>query len=92
MTIDKAIERLEEEQRERSKVGDYYTDYEVTRLCLEALSRQQPRKMIKIGKSKTDIEIMHMCPTCKNIYNTYYKGKKYCMNCGQKLLWEDDEE
>jgi DNA-directed RNA polymerase subunit RPC12/RpoP len=91
MTVGKAIEELQkrlEIKDYKDVIGDYY---EVIKLSIEALSRQKPKKMIAIGKSDIDNEITYKCPTCSTQYNRFYKGKKHCMNCGQKLKWGDEE-
>jgi hypothetical protein len=91
MTVDKAIKELKERleiKDYKDRIGDYY---DVLKISIEALSRQKSKKMIAIGKSEIDNEITYMCPTCSTQYNRFYKGKKHCMNCGQKLDWSDGE-
>ena len=52
-------------------------------MAIQAIEKQIPKK------PKTDDRyVMYICPRC----NEFIKiNKNYCMNCGQKLDWSDEE-
>ena len=60
-----------------------YETYEAVDIAIKALEKQIPKK------PKTDDRyVMYICPRC----NEFIKiNKNYCMNCGQKLDWSDEE-
>ena len=60
-----------------------YETYEAVDMAIKALEMQIPKK------PKTDDRyVMYICPRC----NEFIKiNKNYCMNCGQKLDWSDEE-
>ena len=66
-------------------------------LAIEALERQIPKK------PKEYEDKFYACPICRNVllhkwkkYNTELMDKSnglpYCLNCGQKLDWSDDND
>ena len=58
-------------------------DYKANEMAIQALEKQIPKKPIT-----DDRYVMYICPRC----NEFIKiNKNYCMNCGQKLDWSDEE-
>lgn len=47
--------------------------------------------MIKTPHAHIDLTLMYRCPSCDTEYNRFYENKKYCMECGQKLDWSEEE-
>lgn len=62
--------------------------------CREAVEKQKPKKIIIKSYCPT------VCPTCGNELSTslgdgYYKYPTYlerCPNCGQAILWENEDD
>ena len=63
--------------------GNMGKQKEALSVAIQALEKQIPKK------PKTDDRyVMYICPRC----NEFIKiNKNYCMNCGQKLDWSDEE-
>ena len=63
--------------------GNFGEQKEAFQMAIQALEKQIPKK------PKTDDRyVMYICPRC----NEFIKiNKNYCMNCGQKLDWSDEE-
>jgi hypothetical protein len=59
----------------------------------EAKEKQIAKKPIWVERSFTKFQI---CPSCSNAehYKMVWKQEKYCVDCGQKLDWgnEDDRD
>ena len=57
---------------------------------INALKKQIAKKPIWIERSFTKFQI---CPSCSNAehYKHVWKQEKYCVDCGQKLDWSDEE-
>ena len=66
-------------------------------LAIEALEKQIPKK------PKEYEDKFYACPICRNVllhkwkkYNTELMDKSnglpYCLNCGQKLDWSDEDD
>jgi len=54
---------------------------EALMLAIEALEKQIPKKRIYL------LDGYH-CPNC----DCYLRGKSFCLNCGQAIDWESDNE
>lgn len=81
---EKAYEWLDE-KRSANSVKEYCKMREI---CFEALKKQIPKPMHFNPNETLDIKVCYECPICGAQYNRYYTGKKYCMECGQAILWE----
>ncbi len=57
---------------------------------LVALEKQIPKKALWIERSFTKFQI---CPSCSNAehYKMVWKQEKYCVDCGQKLDWSNED-
>lgn len=63
---------------------------EAADLAIKALEKQIPKKPI-IATNMMTKEKGICCPNCETWYNRFYENKKYCMECGQRLKWSDEE-
>jgi hypothetical protein len=78
--IEKAIEFYKAKSYEEGGIRDRYT-----RLAIEALEKQMPKKPINDG-SNIRYTPVYSCPKCENrITGTGIAN--YCYHCGQKLDW-----
>ena len=92
MTIEKAIEQLEDLIKDRESFCHhddfdevFLQDIEALKVGISALEKQLPKKVIK--RCSTDkLFASHQCPVCKKM--PMYRG--YCYNCGQALDWSDE--
>ena len=55
--------------------------FEACKLGIEALEKQMPSKTSFAGGRYV----------CKCGWDIYRDGQKYCLNCGQKLDWQEGE-
>ncbi len=62
---------------------------------IKALEKQIPKKPLDIC---TPVVTWGLCPVCKGELNKLgghpnrvFEGTEYCTDCGQKLLWEEEE-
>ena len=63
-------------------------------MAIQALEKQVPRKMMKPYESGVD-EQFGLCPVCaKGWYwaRRIRRSLKYCINCGQRLDWSDEDD
>lgn len=56
---------------------------EEVRMCIDALEKQVPKKLIKYANGTEH------CPCCE--LNNTRLGFKVCVDCGQKLDWSEVE-
>ena len=76
------------------KTNDYI---EFVRMAINALEKQMPKKPI-MKQYFDDMEEEYLCcPTCGEILTDRIPLDNkdfyfHCLNCGQKLNWESDEE
>ena len=76
---------------------NYPLDYaEAFEVAIEALEKQVPKKPLDIC---TPVVTWGTCPVCKgeliklgNRPNRVFKSNAYCMDCGQKLDWSEDDD
>ena len=72
----------------QGNTGEHIKSIEI---AIQALEKQVPKKMIKTPHAHIDLILMYRCPSCDTEYNRFYENKKYCMECGQKLDWSEEE-
>lgn len=81
--IDYAISAIEEIQQ--------YREIGTVEECQEAIEKQKP---VKSEDYDEDLFIIHgyfVCPSCGcTIIADEFSDHKYCLNCGQALLWEEN--
>ena len=68
------------------------TPQEATKLAIEALEKQIPKKPTLSGDGYWDGELVldtWECPNCDKDYEVDYDDYDYCPNCGQKIDWSD---
>ena len=64
---------------------------EAMRMAIQALEKQIPMKVLHSYDDSVD-ENWCSCPICcSGLGWEHGKHYKYCMNCGQKLDWSDEE-
>ena len=70
---------------EQESPHDFFgTICEALSMAIEALEKQIPKKPELKGE-------YYVCPVC-GVYQETSEGKPpYCINCGQRLLWEIEE-
>lgn len=63
---------------------------ETYKMGIKALEKQMAKKPIWIERSFTKFQI---CPSCSNAehYKMVWKQEKYCVDCGQKLDWGNED-
>lgn len=87
MTIEEAICILKNSAF-LSMVSEYQEVEEATKMAIEALEKQIPKK-IRVYHDESDTEDMFedmcACPVCDR--DLHGGGDKYCPRCGQKILW-----
>jgi hypothetical protein len=98
MTEREAIEKLKnmrlfmqimDKDSEHKFVED---DYKANEMAIHALGKQIQLKVLHSYDDSIDDDWCS-CPICCSGLGWYHgKHYKYCMNCGQKLDWEDDYE
>ena len=76
------------------KTNDYI---DFVRIAINALEKQIPKKPIMKPYYKDMEEEYLCCPTCGEILTDRMPMDNkdfyfHCLNCGQKLNWESDEE
>lgn len=90
MTIEKAIEQLEDLIKDRESFCHrddfddvFLQDIEALKVGISALEKQMPKKM-HLGTA------WGVCPTCDRIVETIQFFKpSYCPHCGQAVIWEE---
>ena len=84
MTPEEVIKTLEVAKAEVE--WNYPMDYAVAiDEAIEALNKQIPKKPELKGE-------YYVCPVC-GVYQEISEGNPpYCINCGQRLLWEVEED
>ena len=93
MTIDEAIKELQENID--LPFGVVVSD-EASRMAINALEKQIPKKPI-MKQYYDDMEEEYLCcPTCGEILTGRIPMDNkdfyfHCLNCGQKLDWSDEE-
>lgn len=93
MTAKKAIEFLRihfEYLKERWKPHPDYNVLEAIRFAISAIEKQIPKKPTEINDECGYFE----CPTCGDLIyaeGARFKEHKYCLSCGRKLDWSDEE-
>ena len=83
MTIDRAIEILNPEHRER--YDSLETVKEACRMGMEALEKQRPVPFALRGKKGHDLLEYFVCGKCGM---TLAKSDGWCAYCGQKVKWD----
>jgi hypothetical protein len=60
---------------------------------IKACEKQIAKKVVMKPQFENGDCLIEHCPTCNEILTDYVSKdcQKYCMNCGQKLKWGDDE-
>lgn len=64
------------------------------RKILEAVQKQIPKNPILEADGYADGELVYdtwYCPNCDKSYEVDYDSYDFCPNCGQHILWEDEE-
>lgn len=94
MESDEAIEVLKDfaKQVKVKSDGAYQTDKGMCacRLSVEALKKQIPMKSTDINDDYGYFE----CPACGELIyaeGARFEEHKYCLSCGQKLDWSEEE-
>ena len=69
---------------------------EASRMAIQALEKQIPKKPEYEGDGYADGELVYdyaKCPICGHDFEYEINdwGCNYCSNCGQKLDWSDEE-
>ena len=77
--------------------GNFGNQKEAFQMALQALEKQIPKKPIMKPYYKDMEEEYLCCPTCGEILTDRMPMDNkdfyfHCLNCGQKLNWESDEE
>lgn len=86
MTNEEAIERINEHIAiHRYNEPQAIRIAEALQMGIDALEKQIPKKPIKPGP----LLLFYKCPICKNSVDDY---GRYCIVCGQKLDWSEDEQ
>lgn len=88
-------EAIKEVRFNMSKIGLNYKSAKIVseakNMAAWALEKQIPMKVLHSYDDSID-EDWCSCPICCCGLGWYHgKHYKYCMNCGQKLDWSDDE-
>lgn len=97
MTIEKAIERLEDLIKEaeshmtENKFDDemFIDDKTALEMAIQALEKQIPKKVLNLmlnADGKTTKVFKGICPCCQCIVTN-----EYCSRCGQALDWSEEE-
>lgn len=98
MTENEAIEKLKNmrlfmqimDKDSEHKFGE--DDYKANEMAIHVLEKQIQLKVLHSYDDSIDDDWCS-CPICCSGLGWYHgKHYKYCMNCGQKLDWEDDYE
>ena len=91
----KALEALGNYEITYDETNDYtwtLSDTEEYELVKQALERNTPKKIIQTSNEQ-DFSLFD-CPSCDT--TMYYESApydwKYCIECGQKLDWTDEDE
>lgn len=72
--------------------GNFGEQKEAFQMAIQALEKQTPMKVLHSYDDSID-ENWCSCPICCSGLGWYHgKHYKYCMNCGQKLDWSDENE
>lgn len=83
MTLGEAIKTLELAKAEVE--WNYPMDYAVAiDEAIEAVDKQIPKKPELKGE-------YYVCPVCGVYQETSEGNPPYCINCGQRILWEAEE-
>lgn len=71
---------------------DRLADYEDTGLTPEQIMSLKERDMAKPPIDIEDNYGFFVCPSCGNsIYaSDDFESHKFCLNCGQRILWKED--
>lgn len=81
--FDTAISALQEIRR--------YREIGTVEECREAVEKQKPKKVID-----RDLDFgYYTCPSCGTTISFMedgYKSHKFCLNCGQAILQEDEDD
>lgn len=97
MTESEAVKRLHRNAYRTTCYGNRVVEHEENLIAIQALEKQIPKKPIMKQYFENLEEEYLCCPTCGEILTdripsdnkTFYF---YCMNCGQKFDWSDDDE
>lgn len=106
MTNEEALAFLEKQQSKMTTYRHFYTEeaIETNALAIAAIKKQIPALLIKeVKKDYPAIMTTMYCPNCKHKYWEIYVTPElwkrescrkipYCVECGQKLMWEDENE
>lgn len=80
-----------EEAIEAIKVVQQYREIGTVEECREAVEKQKPKKVID-----RDLDFgYYTCPSCGTTISFMedgYKSHKFCLNCGQAILQEDEDD
>lgn len=62
--------------------------FDAIEIAIEALEKQTPMKPIETNRST-----VYRCANCRAIVMQNLSTEKtdYCVRCGQKILWEEEE-
>jgi hypothetical protein len=95
MTIEKAIEQLEDLIKDRESFCHrddfddvFLQDIEALKVGISALEKQLPKKVLNLmlnADGKTTKVFKGICPCCQCIVTN-----EYCSRCGQALDWSDE--
>lgn len=83
MTVDEAIKEIRSKLGVNNTIIPYSGEMEAFGMALEALERNQPKKVTDI---RGDELRFGTCPSCGRRITTV-EGGNYCQNCGQRLEW-----
>lgn len=89
MTEREAIKRIKE-CRNTPNFQPYIYMNEALNMAIKALEKQMPKKPTEINDECGYFE----CPTCGDLIyaeGARFKEHKYCLSCGRKLDWSDEE-
>lgn len=86
MTNKRAIEILEFINRESTDYLDYMDIRKATRMAINALERQIPRKPDRTQKDKDGMPL-EKCPVCFS-----FGIDEYCIHCGQAIDWSENDD
>ena len=96
MTIEKAIEQLEDLIKDRESFCHrddfdevFLQDIEALKVGISALEKQIPKKVVNfmLNDGKLIKVFKGICPYCQCIVTN-----EYCSRCGQALDWSDENE
>ena len=98
MTIEKAIEQLEDLIKDRESFcyrddfdDVFLQDIEALKVGISALEKQIPKKVLNLMLNDGDGYLIKVfkgiCPYCQCIVTN-----EYCSRCGQALDWSDENE